>query len=168
MLWTRRLCLIAALAGAGFCPAPQEGGSAPEGWSAAAPRDEIRPRFSFDPHGGRDGKGSLVVAHDRRKGLQGWWTRAFPIEGGRWYRFHAARKTHDVALPRRSVMARLLWKDEKGRAVLLDEPWDKEVLKNFPHTAEAEHPTDHGTDAAGWTEVSDVYLAPSRAKQAVV
>jgi predicted amidohydrolase len=34
--------------------------------------------------------------------------------------------------------------------------------------AEPEYPTDKGTDSDGWTEVSDTYLAPSAATQAVV
>ena len=33
---------------------------APDGWTAAAPRDEIKPAFAFDPAGGPDGKGCLV------------------------------------------------------------------------------------------------------------
>src|SRR5262249_33047379 len=31
-----------------------------------------------------------------------------------------------------------------------------------------EHPTDKGTDAQGWTEVSDTYRAPAKATRAVV
>ena len=34
--------------------------------------------------------------------------------------------------------------------------------------AEPEYPTDKSTDAEGWTEVSDTYLAPSGATQAVI
>src|ERR1043166_4936233 len=172
MLFMRSLCLVATLIGTGLALAPQDGRSgnapAPEGWTTASPREEIRPTFSFDPKGGRDGKGSLIIAHDRREGLQGHWVRTFAIEGGRSYRFHAARKLENVALARRSAVVRILWKDEKGRAVLLDEPWDHESLKTFPHTAEAEHPTDKATDGAGWTEVSDPYRAPSKARQAIV
>ena len=29
--------------------------SAPDGWRAAAPRDEIRPQFDYIPKGGKDG-----------------------------------------------------------------------------------------------------------------
>src|SRR5581483_7770597 len=35
--------------------------SAPDGWRPAAPRDEIRPQFDYQPKGGKDGKGSLVI-----------------------------------------------------------------------------------------------------------
>jgi predicted amidohydrolase len=135
---------------------------APEGWTSQAPREEIRPTFSVE------GKGALVISHDKREGLQGSWNRTFDVEGGRHYRFRATRRVEGVELPRRSAVVRLLWKDEKGRDVLLDETWNREVLKNFKLTAEAEHPEDGATDAAGWTEVSGVYRAPSKAKKAII
>src|SRR4051812_20378812 len=40
-----------------------------DGWSQAAQRDEIKPMFAFEPAGGRSGKGALVIAADRREGL---------------------------------------------------------------------------------------------------
>jgi predicted amidohydrolase len=147
----------AFLAGCGVAPS-----AAPEGWTTAAPRDEIKPAFSVD------GSGALVIAHDRREGLQGWWNRSFDVQGGRHYRFRATRRVKDVELARRSAVVRLLWKDDQGRDVLLDESWNREVLKNFKLTAEAEHPVDGATDEAGWTEVSGVYRAPSKATRAVL
>jgi predicted amidohydrolase len=169
MLFTAAgVALLAALAS---CAAPATGGgtaSAPEGWAPASPREEIRPDFRFDPRNGRDGKGAFIVRHDRREGLQGCWVRTFAIDGGKYYHFSASRRVKDVALARRSAVARILWQDDKGKPVLLDEKWDREVLKNFALTAEAEHPTDQGSDAAGWAEVTGVYRAPSRAKRAVV
>lgn len=149
------------------CAAPPRS-EPPAEWRAEAPRDEIRPSFRYEPSGGRDGRGALVVEHDRREGLQGWWTRSYPVEGGRAYRFRAVRRVEGVELPRRGAVARILWRDAQGRAVPLDETWTRDVLRNFPLTAEAEHPTDRDTDAAGWTEVTDVYVAPSKARAAVV
>jgi len=171
MRFIQGVALVAALCAVGSCAARDSGPAceaAPEGWAPASPREEIRPAFRFQPGGGRDGKGSFFIQHDRREGLQGCWTRSFAVEGGRHYRFSAARRVNDVALPRRSAVVRLLWQDEKGRPVLLDEKWDREVLKNFPLTAEAEHPLDQGTDAAGRADVTGVYLAPSRAKRVLV
>jgi predicted amidohydrolase len=160
------LLVLATLAS---CAAPQAGGSAaPEGWRAEAPRDEIRPAFGYEASGGRDGRGAFTVEHGRREGLQGCWARTFTVEGGRSYRFRASRRVKGVELPRRSASARLVWGDAEGRPVLLDEPWTREVLKNFSPIAEAEHPLDRETDAAGWTEVTDVYVAPSRARTARV
>ena len=62
---------------------------APDGWTAAAPRDEIRPEFAFEPKGGPDGAGCLVIRADGREGLDGYWTKTFPIAGGKYYRFAA-------------------------------------------------------------------------------
>src|SRR5690242_7068404 len=56
-------------------PAPRTAEPAPDGWTAAAPRDEIRPEFTYDPHGGPDGKGCLVIRADGREGLDGCWTK---------------------------------------------------------------------------------------------
>src|SRR5437870_4303674 len=83
--------------------------SAPDGWHAAAPRDEIKPSFAYEPKGGRSGGASLLIEHDERPGLDGYWTKTFPIEGGRYYRFCAQRRLENVAVPRRSAVARVLW-----------------------------------------------------------
>lgn len=120
----------------------------------------------------------MIISHDDREGLDGYWTRTFPVEGSRYYRFQAFRKTERVAVPRRSATVRVLWQDDKGGRVLRDEAagttgdplarYATGVLPGFTPAAEAEHPLDKGTDAEGWTEVSDVYRAPSRATRAVV
>ena len=142
--------------------------SAPDGWQTAAPRPEIRPQFAYEPKGGRDGKGSLVIAADEREGLDGYWVKTFPITGGQHYRFFALRKIENIASPRRSVVARIIWQDGNGKPVLRDEPVVSGYLKGAKPVAEPEYPTDKLTDAAGWTEVSDIYRAPSKATRAVV
>src|SRR5947209_9178652 len=52
---------------------PQAGAKAPDGWTTAAPRDEIRPAFAYDPQGGPDGKGCFTITADRRDGLARCW-----------------------------------------------------------------------------------------------
>ncbi|HZS06203.1 MAG TPA: carbon-nitrogen hydrolase family protein [Blastocatellia bacterium] len=142
--------------------------SAPDGWRPAAPRDEIRPQFDYQPKGGKDGKGSLVITADGREGLDGYWMKTFAITGGRHYRFLALRRVENVAAPRRSVVARVIWQDDNGRQVLRDTPVVSGYLKGALPVAEPEYPTDKATDADGWTEVSDVYQAPAKATHAVV
>ena len=88
--------------------------SLPAGWTTVAPRDEIRPVFSFEPKGGPNKAGSFVVSHDHREGLDGWFQKSFAVQGGEFYRFHAARKTDNVDVPRRSALVRVLWQDEAG------------------------------------------------------
>ena len=140
----------------------------PPGWSAVSPRDEIRPAFSFDPKGGANQSGSFVVTHDHREGLDGWFQKSFPVTGGEFYRFHAARKTDRVALPRRSALVRVLWQDAGGKMVSADVPeLQAKELGHVP-SAEPEHPVDGATDGQGWTAVEGVYRVPSKATRAVV
>jgi len=139
-----------------------------QGWRTATPREELRPRFSVDATGGQEGKPRLIIQADSREGLDGYWTKSLPVTGGQYHRFHAQRKVENVASPRRSAMVRLVWQDDAGKSVLTDEPVMSDVLPGFTPTAEPEYPLDGVTDAGGWTEVSGVYRAPSKATRAVV
>src|SRR5688572_10409020 len=109
------LAVVTALAGNLFAdftaPLPK---GAPEGWQARSPREEIAPAFAFESRGGKDGTGALVIKHDSRAGLDGAWTKTFPVQGGRYYEFQAFRKIDKVASPRRSAIVRLLWQNSKG------------------------------------------------------
>ncbi len=160
------LCLWAGFAGG--TAAEEKSGQPPGGWTTAAPRDEVRPAFSYAPVGGRSGQGCFVITGDEREGLSGWWTRSFEVEGGKAYHFAAWRKTEDVASPRRSGVVRVTWRDAQGQPVRHDEPTDFGYQAGQKPRAEPEHPLDKATDAAGWTEVSDVYQVPQAARQAVV
>ncbi|MEX0977968.1 MAG: carbon-nitrogen hydrolase family protein [Pirellulales bacterium] len=142
--------------------------AAPAGWRGAAPRDEISPAFHYRPGDGRDHKGALVIECDQREGQQGWWTTTVEVKGGGYYRFTAFRRTHSVDTPRRSVLARVLWRDDQGRPVQRDQPTKTHLLEGEHALAEAEHPIDRATDADGWTEVSGVYTVPSKATQATI
>jgi predicted amidohydrolase len=141
---------------------------APQGWATAAPRDEIRPEFDFEPHGGPNGTGCFVIRADDRDGLDGCWTRTFPVEGGKFYHFSALCRATDVAVPRRSVVARLDWHDAQGHAVPLDEPAVTTAGQGATAMADTEFPTPGPVRTDGWTEVSDTYRAPGKATQMVV
>src|SRR5262245_55903930 len=114
----RRIFILALLV-----PAPALA-QVPDGWQQKAPRDEIKPRFTYDPKGGLKQAGSFVLSADERDGLHGWWQKTFPIVGGKYYEFHAVRKTGNVEAPRRSAVARVVWQDDKGQAVYVDPPAD--------------------------------------------
>lgn len=141
---------------------------APDGWQTATPREEIRPQFSFDPKGGADGKGGFIIKADAREGLDGYWTKTFPVKGAQHYRFIALRKLENVASPRRSAVVRLVWEDDKGRSVPTEERTVTGVLPGFTRIAEPDFPADKEIDARGWTEVSGVYCAPSKATRVIV
>lgn len=142
----------------------------PPGWTTRSPRDEIRPAFSYDPKGGPKNTGSLVITHDQRNGLDGWFQQSYPVTGGDTYRFQALRKCTGVTIPRRSALVRIIWQDANGKMVPPDvteaEKGDPRVIWN----AEPEHPSDSATDAdaQGWTTVGGVYRAPSKATQAIL
>jgi predicted amidohydrolase len=140
----------------------------PEGWITKSPRDEIRPTLLFEPTGGPKKNGAFAIVQDDREGLHGWFERSFAVAGGKHYRFHAIRKTVNVAVPRRSVVARILWRDDAGKPVPLSEPPTKGYLVGSTGNAEAEHPGDKETNKNGWTEVADTYQAPIRATRAIV
>ena len=139
-------------------------------WTAEAPREEIKPEFSFNPRGGPDAKGGWVIKADSREGLHGFWKRALPVNGGAHYEFKAFRKIQNVPIPRRSALARILWQDAQGKAVTTEEPVAGRYLRTWkgPAAAEPEYPQDGRTDSRGWTEVSGIFRAPAQAKRAVV
>lgn len=160
--------LLAALAVLSSAVVGFAADEAPAGWRAAAPRDEIRPHFSYQPTGGHSGGGCFVIAGDQREGLSGWWTKTFEVEGGKTYRFAAWRKCEGVESPRRSGVVRVTWRDAAGKPVRHDAETAFGYQAGKKPQAEPEHPLDKATDAAGWTEVSDTYMVPQAAKQAIV
>jgi predicted amidohydrolase len=139
-----------------------------DGWTTAAPREEIRPEFLQTETGGRSGYGALTIRADHREGLHGWWQKTFPVTGGQYYRFSAWRRGENISVPRRSVLARVLWRDAAGKEVKRREG----VVTNFSvgvvATAEPEYPRESGATKDGWVEVSDTYEAPPGATQARV
>jgi predicted amidohydrolase len=149
---------------AGFALA-QDSPKGPDGWQPASPREEIKPEFSFDPKGGPRGDGSFTISAAKREGLHGWWQKTVPIHGGKFYQFRAVRKVYDVEAPRHRAIARILWQDDKGKAVVVDPP---DESKGHLPTAEPEYPLDRKTDANGWTELAGIYRAPTKATRAVV
>src|SRR5262249_29424323 len=110
----------------------------------------------------------FVITADRRDGLDGWWTKTFPVAGGKHYHFQSLYKAKNVTVPRRSIVVKIHWQDGQGKKVPLDEAVNAGYLRGATPMAETEFPTTRATNADGWTEMSDTYQAPSRAAQAVV
>ena len=95
----------------------------------------------------------------------------FPVTAGRYYHFSAWRRAENIAVPRRSVLARVLWRDEAGREVERREGVVTNFSRGVVAPAEPEYPRDLvGTPAGsdGWVEMSGVYQAPPGAAQARV
>jgi len=129
------------------------------GWRPFAPRDEIRPDFAVNRGGGPDGRGSLVIKHDHREGLDGAWGKTFEVEGGGHYRISAHCRTTDLANPRHHTYAELLFHDAEGNLVLNR----RTNVQSRPFYA-SEAPVDH----AGWTKLTGIYRAPADASRATI
>lgn len=142
--------------------------SAPSGWTTVAVREEISPRFSVAPQGGRGGSLALVAAAEAQPGMNGYWQKSFTVQGGAWYRFQAYRRIDGKGTPRRTGVARVLWQDDQGQPVWHDEPSDGSYQPGVRPRAEPEYPLDRDTDSDGWTRVADDYRAPSKATRAIV
>lgn len=140
----------------------------PSSWRTAAPRDEIRPEFAREEGGGPGDGERLIIKHDAREGLDGWWFRSVPVTGGQTYRFSCLRRVHKVASPRRSAMVRVLWRDAENRPVPEDRPLVSNYLGSWNPNAEPDYPADGATDEQGWTEVTAHMQAPGAATSAVV
>lgn len=140
-------------------------------WTAISPREEIRPVFDRTETSGRTGGGSLTIRADEREGLHGWWQKSFAVTPGQYYRFSAWRKTERIEVPRRSVLVRMLWRDEAGNEVKRRSGVVTNYAFGVVPSAEPEYPrdvTESGADKNGWVEISGVYEAPAKATQARV
>src|SRR5438874_1961177 len=162
------LLALLFLTGPLVCAQLSESNPEADGWKPSASRDEIRPAFEFKKDGGPDHHGSLVIRANDREGLDGHWSKTFSVKGRQYYRFSALRRLDNVASPRRSALVRILWRDGQGRPVDRDEPGAKSYAPDKAPAAEPEYPADHETNAKGWTEVGDIYQAPSKAERAIV
>ena len=139
-----------------------------DGWISAAPREELRPEFRYAEIGGKSGHGALAIRADEREGLHGWWQKTLPVTAGRHYRFSGWHRAENVAVRRRSVLARVLWRDAEGNEV----PRRDGVVTNYARgvvaPAEPEYPRESGAVLDGWVELSGIYEVPPGATQARV
>jgi predicted amidohydrolase len=162
-LWTVAAMLLAAPCAAAGEAGPvktiahfrnfedSKGTGRPDGWTTWTPRPEIAPRFSVSPGRGHGGKGALAIDGNGSAAAIGSWRRR--VEGiipGRTYRFVAFYQAEGVPHERRSIVARLDWRDAKDRQA---------------------RPPDYALDGAkedGWTRVEHAAQAPEGARSVVI
>lgn len=117
-----------------------------DGWEGVAQREEIRPEFSRrGSSAAGSSAGGLIIRTDARAGLDGHWTKPFPVTGGQPYQFRVLRRLSNVASPRRSAVARILWRDAQGRPVRHDETGATSYAPGSRPVAEPEYPNDGAT-----------------------
>jgi hypothetical protein len=126
--------------------------AAPDGWQPYAVREEIAPRWwaerRVDPSNQSDY--FLGLAGKGDEAVDGRWRRRVSVAPGKFYRFTAEYQAQNVETPSRSVLARVVWLDAKGKQV-----------------EQAEYPVSAAKiSAEGWTSVSAIYRVPPGATQA--
>jgi predicted amidohydrolase len=153
MIQTSCLLVIVGLAGQGAQPEHSQASvPAAAGWHSEAPRTEIAPFFSVELARQPGGRDSYVLV-EKGKGdpaVDGRWLRSVPIKAGRYYDFVAEYQAKNVAEPARSVLARVVWLDDRGRRVETPE---------YPLTSPK-------LSRDGWTMLTGSYCAPPKTTQA--
>lgn len=155
---TLPLCLLATTALAADQPARP--------WRFNSPREEIRPQWEMEQSD--DGQALVLrIKTGPSRAQQGWFAGEFPVSGGKHYEFTAQRTTKNVASPRRSALARIVWQDDAGKAVKADLPSGLANDQGSVPLAEPEHPLDVTSDGDSAT-VGGVVRAPSKATWAII
>ena len=120
-------------------------------WKPFSPREEIAPVCDLKVNAGRHGSNALHISSAGNEAVFGGWKREFnEIKGGGTYRFTAWFRPEKVEYPRRSIIARLEWQDERGKAV---------------------RPPDYPIDVAregDWTKMELITPAPEKARKVSV
>ncbi len=130
--------------------APMADGDEPDGWHVESARPEIAPGSWVESRDGPSEGVRLGLEGRGRPSVDGRWVRRAPARGGSFYTFSARFRAERVATPRRSVLARVLWFDDKGQQL-----------------GPAEYPLSRpGPGPEGTTIVSDTYQAPERTAEA--
>ncbi|MGA2499296.1 MAG: carbon-nitrogen hydrolase family protein [Tepidisphaeraceae bacterium] len=133
-----------------FCFAAAAAELAPDGWRFSSPREEIAPR-AWVVRGPADAYG-LALAGTGDESVNGKWTRRIPVTAGQHVIFSARYESKDIQTPRRSLIASVLWFDEKGGQVEQAE---------FPSALP-------GTDPQGLRCMAATYPVPKTAREARV
>ncbi|MBL9115447.1 MAG: carbon-nitrogen hydrolase family protein [Verrucomicrobiaceae bacterium] len=137
-------------------------------WVFWSPREEACPDHVERKDGGRTKTGSFVIESGLGEHWIGCWQRQFAVRGGGYYQFTAWRMHRGVKNVRRSVVARVLWKDVKGNALKWPEPAASGYNKGVAPVAEPEYPADHDSGEGQWGRFDDILEAPPGADFAVV
>jgi len=121
-------------------------------WSFECQRPEIAPQHYLDQETLFGEEPTLVLAGGGKAYSNGLWTKTVSVKEGDFYQFKAFYQTVKVEEPLRSILARLIWLDEKGNLLLKPE---------YPALI-------YSTRDHDWSELEQVYQAPAMAIKAKI
>ncbi len=138
------------------------------GWVSKSPRPEQSTAFAAAANERDAPTPELLYLKSSSIGCNGWFEKAFPVTGGKFYHFSARRHAKDMESPRRCAVVRIVWQDDQGRSVKADPPPGREKEAGPLPIAEPEHPFDGETNQVGWATITGTYRAPIAATKAVI
>jgi predicted amidohydrolase len=130
----------------------KDGEAGPNGWRTYAARTEIAPAFRVEAAGGKPGDDSyqLGLAGRGDDAVDGRWVREVSVRPLAYYTFSSEFLARDVESPQRSVLARVVWLDDRSQIVETPE---------YP-VASLHAPGN------GWSALTGTYRAPAKATHA--
>ena len=114
-------------------------------WRPGAQRKEIQPIFQADIETVLfEGMPSLSISGNGKQSANGWWSKSVPASPERDFEFRTHFLAEKVEEPSRSILARVIWLDDKGNNIDLPE-----------------YPSTHLTgDCDGWSTIQQKYHSP--------
>lgn len=119
---------------------------APEGWKPYSQRPALMPHMSLN----RETR-SLQIASTGNFRCNGAWRRSFPVTEKVYYTVRAEYLGRHVALPRRSILVKVDWRDADGKRV-----------------SQPDYPSNLKKTSQEWQSIEGTYLAPDGAVTVVV
>jgi len=119
-------------------------------WHFECQRDEIAPVWNIDNNVMFQGKSTFVLAGGGKECVNGNWYTVMAVDPGEYYIFKTYFLATLIEEPNRSVLARILWQDEKGKQIGRAE---------YPATSRQKNPEN-------WGIIKQTYRVPEKAKKA--
>lgn len=118
-------------------------------WKTESQREGLSPETLVDAAVTFEGKPTLVLKGGGKDHAAGMWYKVVAVQPGTWYNFRTWFKPERVDEPDRSIIARVIWQDEKN------------VVLDF-----REYPAKREQSMNGWQLIEQAYQAPPAAKTA--
>ena len=122
------------------------------GWKFESQRKEIAPVRFIDSTITYDGKPTLAAGGGGKEYSNGHWYTIVNVEPGEFFHFRSNFIASNVEQPERSILARIIWQDSKGKKI-----------------GTPEYPASFPTKTKGsWSSIKQLYKVPEDARQAKI
>jgi predicted amidohydrolase len=124
----------------------------PSGWKLESQRKEIAPLGFIDSAITYDGKPTLALAGGGKEYSNGHWFMIVNVEPGEFFQFRSNFIASNVEEPGRSILARVIWQDSKGKRI-----GTPEYPASFPAKSKG-----------SWNAINQSYKIPDDASKAKI